>query len=58
MKNLTVKAFFLVAAALISASASATLADRISDIDDDSRGGVASSPYSGQKVVRGEVISK
>lgn len=56
MKNLTAKALLFVSIALISASASATLADRKSGIDDD--GQSVSSPYSGQKVVRGQVVLK
>ncbi|MBW3196282.1 hypothetical protein [Marinobacter nauticus] len=56
MKNITAKALLLISIALISASASATLADRKSDIDD--YGHSVSSPYSGQKVIRGQVILK
>ena len=56
MKNVTAKALLVVSIALISASASATLADRKSDIDD--YGHSVSSPYSGQKVIRGQVILK
>ncbi|CCG95457.1 hypothetical protein; putative exported protein [Marinobacter nauticus ATCC 49840] len=56
MKNITAKALLLVSIALISASASATLADRKSDIEDYSHSVI--SPYSGQKVIRGQVILK
>lgn len=56
MKNVTAKALLLVSIALIAASASASLADRKSDIDD--YGQSVSSPYTGQKVIRGQVILK
>lgn len=56
MKNITAKALLLVSIALISASASATLADRKSDIEGYSHS--VSSLYSGQKVIRGQVILK
>lgn len=56
MKNVTSKALLLVSIALISASASASLADRKSDVDD--HGEAVSSPYSGQKVIRGQVVLK
>ena len=56
MKNLTAKALLVVSMALISASASASLADRKSDIDDFSE--TVSSPYSGQKVIRGQIVLK
>ncbi len=56
MKNVTSKALLLVSIALISASASASLADRKSDVDD--HGEAGSSPYSGQKVIRGQVVLK
>lgn len=56
MKSVIAKALLLVSIALISVSASATLADRKSDIND--FGEAVSSPYSGQKVIRGQVIAK
>jgi hypothetical protein len=56
MKNLTAKALLVVSIALISASASASLADRKSDIGDFSE--TVSSPYSGQKVIRGQIVLK
>lgn len=56
MKNVTAKALLLVSIALISASAGASLADRKSDIND--YGEAVSSPYSGQKVIRGQVVLK
>ena len=56
MKNVTAKALLVVSIALISASASASLADRKSYIDDYSQS--VSSPYSGQKVIRGQVVLK
>ncbi|MHA7925507.1 MAG: hypothetical protein ACX936_09920 [Marinobacter sp.] len=56
MKNVTAKALLLASITLIAASASASLADRKSDIDD--HGQAVSSPYSGQKVIRGQVVLK
>jgi len=56
MKNFIAKALLLVSVALVSGAASASLADRKSDID--VSGEAVSSPYSGQNVVRGQVVLK
>ncbi|MBU2955945.1 hypothetical protein [Marinobacter sp. F3R08] len=56
MKNVTTKALLVVSIALFSASASASLADRKSDIDNYAES--VTSPYSGQKVIRGEIAMK
>ena len=56
MKNVTAKTLLFVSIALISASVSASLADRKSDIDDHRE--AVSSPYSGHKVIRGQVVIK